>query len=153
MPILKKSEIEELVDSDGGVISGDRNATNDSEIETGPTTKAFNDTSDYEKGVSTTTDRASRYAQSIPWFASYYAASGPRSLAMRESKTKLTKEDLERSLEEDLVKKSKRELDLFDAKFDTKVEKLIDVIEDNDLTIDQLNKIKKIVLDKIKGNA
>ena len=57
MSITKNNEIkpkmDEFVDSEGGIIGGDRNATSDSEIETGPVDKPFNDYSDYEKGVST----------------------------------------------------------------------------------------------------
>ena len=151
MPTIKKNEIEEFVGLDGSIISGDRNATDNSEIETGPVDKPFNDDSDYEKGVSTTTDRKSRYAQNIPWFAVYsYRGQGGRGQTVSETKLKITKKELEENIEEDLVKKSKRDRELFDSKFDTKVEKIIDTIEDNDLTKDQLNKIKQIVLDKLK---
>ena len=145
-----KDEMQELVSADGSMISGDRNATDNSEIETGPVEKPFNDDSDYEKGVSTTTDRKSRYAQNIPWFATYsYRGGTGRGQTMSENKT-LTKEEFEKSIEEDLVKKSKRDRELFDSNFDNKVEKIIDTIEDTDLTKDQLNKIKQIVLAKLK---
>lgn len=153
MPIPNKSEIDELVDSEGGVIDGDRNAVSNSEIETGPVDKPFNDTSDYEKGLSTTTDRASRYRQNIPWFAvySYGSTAGRGQTVSRFSESvTLTKEEFEKSIEEDLVKKSKSDRELFDAKFDGKVEKIIDAIEDNDLSKEQLNRIKKIVLAKLK---
>jgi len=125
------------VDAEGGSISGDRNVTNNSEIETGPVQKPFNDDSDYVKGVSTTTDRAARYRQNIPWFAVYsYGGSTTR---MNET-----------NIEEDLVKKSKDDRDVRDKNLDTKAYKVIDMVTDTDLTKDQLEKIKQIVLDKIK---
>jgi hypothetical protein len=147
MRIIKKQEIEELVDSNGSTISGDRNATSDSEIETGPVQKPWNDDSDYQKGVSTTTDRATRYRQDIPWFAVYsYRGAGGR---IHEKNTKLTKRQLEEEIKEDLVKKSKRDGEVLDKNYNVKIEKIIDTIEDGDLTKDQLEKIKKIILDKI----
>jgi len=149
MRIIKKQDIEELVGSDGSMIDGDRNVTSNSEIETGPVQKPWNDDSDYEKGVSTTTDRATRYRQNIPWFAVYsYRGAGGR---IHE---KLTKKQLEEEIKEDLVKKSKRDGEVLDKNYNSKIEKMIDTIEDGDLTKDQLEKIKKIVLDKInKSNA
>jgi hypothetical protein len=152
MRIIKKQEIEELVDSGGGMIGGDRNVTNNSEIETGPVQKPWNDDSDYEKGVSTTTDRATRYRQNIPWFAvySYRGAAG----RIHEKTTKLTKKQLEEEIKEDLVKKSKRDVEVLDKNHNFKIEKMIDTIEDADLTKDQLEKIKKTILDKIdKSNG
>jgi predicted DNA-binding protein len=152
MRIIKKQEIEELVNSDGGAIGGDRNVTSNSEIETGPVQKPWNDDSDYEKGVSTTTDRATRYRQNIPWFAVYfYRGSGGR---IHEKTTKLTKKQLEEEIKEDLVKKSKKDGEFRDKNYNPKIEKIIDTIEDTDLTKDQLEKIKKTILDKInKSNA
>lgn len=70
MSTFKKKDFEninELVNADGGAIEGDRNVTNNSEIETGPVQAPFNDDSGYEKGMSTTTDRASRYRQPTNW--------------------------------------------------------------------------------------
>lgn len=153
--IKETDEIEEFVNADGGIISGDRNATSDSEIETGPVAKPFNDTSDYEKGVSTTTDRATRYRQNIPWFAVYsYGGSHNRGLPVNEKKTTiLTKDQLDEEIKEDLVKKSKNDRDVFDKDYDGKIEKVVDMISDTNLSIPQLEKIKKIVLDKLnKGN-
>jgi hypothetical protein len=152
MPIKKKSEIEEFVDSDGSIISGDRNAVNNSEIETGPTAKPWNDDSDYEKGVSTTTDRVTRYTQNIPWFAVYsYRSAAGRGQTMSENKKVIKKKELEKMTEEDLVKKSKYD-EILPKIYDA-VDKIIDKIEDADLSKDQLEKIKKIVLTKIKKNA
>lgn len=171
----KKREIDEFVDSDGGVIRGnDRNVTGDSEIETGPVPKPFNDDSDYEKGMSTTTDRAVRYAQNIPWFAIYsYRSSSGRGLPLdtsippmdagsesngtvvtndddelNERKKVLTKREIEEEIKEDLVKKSK-DKEVWSKDYDAKTEKIIDTIEDGDLTDNQLERIKKAVLDRI----
>lgn len=144
MKIMKKSELEEFVGQDGGVIGGDRNVTNNSEIETGPVQKPWNDDSDFEKGMSTTTDRATRYRQNIPWFAVYsYRSSSGRGLPINER-------NKSSQIEEDLVKKSKKDLDVQDKEYDKKTDKLVDTITDGDFNKEQLEKIKAAVLSKIK---
>jgi len=144
-----KNELDEFVDSDGGIIGGDRNVTNNSEIETGPVQKPWNDDSEYEKGISTTTDRASRYRQNIPWFAvySYRSASG-RGMPVNETNRIFKKKEIE----EDLVKKSKNDGEVWDKNYDSKTEKLIDSINNIDFNEDQLKKIKDAVLKKILNN-
>lgn len=157
MSITQNSEnldpIDEFVDAEGGIISGgDRNPTNDSEIETGPTQKTWDDNSDYKKGLPTTTDRAARYRQNIPWFAVYsYRGNTGRNLPVNETeKTNIiTKKQIEDEIKEDLVKKSKLDREVWDKNYDGKTGKIIDVINDGDLTDNQLEKIKKAVLDKI----
>lgn len=169
-----KNKLKELVDSEGNPIGGDRNVVSDKEIETGPVDKPWNDDSDYEKGVPTTTDRATRYRQNIPWFAVYsYRSSTGRGMPINEKeKTPIphdseddksdvhptgssdwrkikTKKQLEEEIMEDLVKKSKKDRDVFDKDYDTKTERIIDAISDNDLNDNQLERIKKAVLDKI----
>ena len=147
--IKEKIELDEFVDGEGGIISGDRNVTNDSEVETGPVQKPYNDDSDYEKGVSTTTDRAARYRQNIPWFAVYsYRSQSGRGLPVNETKKVITKKELE----EDLVKKSKSDNEVLDKAYDRKTEKVLDVINDVDLTDIQLDRIKKAVLNKLSKN-
>lgn len=145
MKIMKKKDLEEFVGQDGEVIGGDRNVRVDSEIETGPVQKPWNDDSDYEKGMSTTTDRATRYRQNIPWFAVYsYRSSSGRGLPINErNKTN--------QLEEDLVKKSKKDLDVQDKDYDKKADKIVDTISDGDFNKEQLQKIKTAVLNKIKN--
>lgn len=148
--LKEKFELDEFVDSEGGIISGDRNVTNDSEIETGPVQKPYNDDSDYEKGVSTTSDRASRYRQNIPWFAVYsYRSQSGRGLPINETKKKII---TKKELEEDLVKKSKNS-EVFSKDFDKKTEKVLDVINDVDLTDKQLDRIKQAVLNKLNKDA
>lgn len=157
MAIDNKDDVNEFVDSEGGVIGGDRNVTSDSEIETGPVQKPFNDTSDYEKGVSTTTDRATRYRQNIPWFAVYsYRSSSGRGIPVNErKKNNSAKKDLGEKIMtkkelEDLVKKSKADGDVWSKDYDNKFEKVVDIITDTDLTDTQLNKLKDAVLAKLK---
>jgi hypothetical protein len=138
-----KQPVQEFVGSDGSIISGDRTPTNDSEIETGPVEKPFNDDSDYEKGMSVTSDRASRYTQNIPWFAVYsYGANNGLNKGVYESKT-ITKKRLEEQIQEDLVKKDKKS-DLID-KNSGKVKEIIDLITDTDLDIEQIEKLKGLI--------
>lgn len=170
MPILTVKQLKELatkfqkmdefVDSEGGMISGERNVTNDSEIETGPVQKPYNDDSDYEKGVSTTTDRATRYRQNIPWFAVYSyrgAANGGvmhTDSGMNENskvtKKIMTKEELDKKIEEDLVKKAK-DKEVLDKEPKKEVDKIVDAINDKDFDTTQLEKIKTAVLNRIKN--
>ena len=72
MATFKKKELNEIVGGDFKATGSDRNPITNSEIETGPVDKPFNNTSNYEKGQSTTTDTVfGRYRQNIPWFAVY----------------------------------------------------------------------------------
>jgi hypothetical protein len=129
--IFENIDITELVNTDGGIISGDRNAVSDSEIETGPVNKSFNDDSDYEKGISTTTDRASRYRQDLPWLNSYYSGQSP-----------LTKQTMEETIN-DLVKKSNKKDGEFVDKNSNNIKKVTNYIENIDLTDDEIQAIKK----------
>jgi hypothetical protein len=152
--IYKKDELDEFINADGGIIQGDRNVTSNSEIETGPVQKPFNDTSDYEKGVSTTTDRATRYRQNIPWFAVYsYRSSSGRGLPINETGDSkiVTKNQIESKIKEDLVKKTKNDGEVRGKDYDVKTEKLIDMIEDDQLNDEQLKKLKTAVLNKINS--
>ncbi len=136
----KKEELDEFVDSEGGIIGGDRNVTSNSEIETGPVQKPANDDSDYEKGISTTTDRAARYKQNIPFFASY-SRSAQRSNPVREV---ITKTQVEEKIE-DLVKRNKYDSEISDKNFNNKVSKVVDIIADTELTEEQLEQISKAI--------
>lgn len=142
-----EDKLNELVGGDINAGGGDRNVTNNSEIETGPVDKPFNDSSDYEKGVSTTTDKVfGRYRQDIPWFAvySYGGLSGGAGRGLpyiREEKPKkvVTKKSVEEKIE-DLVKKSK-DSDVTDKNYDSKLDKVLTIINNSDLSDDQLDKI------------
>lgn len=140
----------ELVGGDINSGGGDKPFSNDSEIETGPVEKPYNDNSDYEKGQSTTGDRVfGRYRQNIPWFA-VYSYGGTRSgggLKAFESVV-VTKKSVEEKIE-DLVKKSTIS-DVTEKDYNPKVAKLINSIEDAELTEKQLEDLKKAIQNKQK---
>ena len=142
--------IKELVGSDGSIIGGDRNATGNSEIETGPVVKPFNDDSDYEKGTSTTTDRAARYKQNIPWFAVYSYPSSNNQARLSETKKKIvmTKNKMEEKIE-DLVKK-KSDNEITDKNYNNKLDKITDLLDNIDLTDKQINDLKNLLIKKAK---
>lgn len=153
MATFKKKDLNELVGGDFSSGGGDRNVVSNSEIETGPVQKPYNDTSDYEKGTSTTSDRVfGRYRQNIPWFA-VYSFGGTRTgrglatqVGLNEKTTIITKKAVEEKIE-DLVKKSK-DSDVTDKNYNSKVSKLIDTIEDGDFTKDQILSIARALSDK-----
>jgi hypothetical protein len=150
MQTIKKKDLMELVGGDINSGGGDKPFSNDSEIETGPVEKPYNDNSDYEKGQATTGDRVfGRYRQDIPWFA-VYSYGGTRSgggLKAFESVT-VTKKSVEEKIE-DLVKKSNIS-DLTTKDYNPKVAKLINSIEDAELTEKQLEDLKKAIQNKQK---
>ncbi len=145
-----KEQLKELVGGDISAGGNDRNVTNNSEIETGPIEKPFNDDSDYERGVSTTTDKVtSRYRQSIPWFAVYSYGGASRGIRnqVSENKNVLTKQSIEEIID-DLVKK--KENDGFKSKdYDSKFNKLIDSIKDCEFDETQLEKLKSAIQNKL----
>ena len=151
MDIIKNKQIDELVGGDINAGGNDRNIVSNSEIETGPVAKSFNDNSDYEVGPQTTTDKvASRYRQDIPWFAVYSYGGSSRGLrnAVHE-KNIITKQSVEETIE-DLVKK--KENDGFkDKNHDSKISKLLDSINDCDFDETQLEKLKTAILNKINN--
>lgn len=145
MATFKKKQLEESVGGDIFADGSDRNVTDNSEIETGPVEKPYNDNSDYEKGMATTTDKVfGRYRQNIPWFA-VYSFGGSRSggLPINEDKktTTIKKKAVEEKIE-DLVKKSKNS-DVTDKNYNPKLAKMIDSINDVDLTDSQIEDLRK----------
>ena len=152
MAIIKKKDLYELVGGDMNSAGGDRNPTSNSEIETGPVQKPYNDKSDYEKGQSTTTDKVfGRYRQNIPWFAVYSfggtrAGGGLKTFEGVEKGVTVKKKAVEEKIE-DLVKKSKSS-DVTDKNYNPKVAKLIDTISDADLSTKQLEDLEKAIHDK-----
>jgi len=150
MQTIKKKHLMELVGGDINSGGGDKPFNSDTEIETGPVEKPYNDNSDYEKGQATTGDRVfGRYRQDIPWFA-VYSYGGTRSgggLKAFESVT-VTKKSVEEKIE-DLVKKSNIS-DLTTKDYNPKVAKLIDTINDAELTEKQLEDLKKAIQNKQK---
>lgn len=138
-----KKQLDELVGGDPFSSGGDRNVTSNSEIETGPIQKPFNDNSDYEKGMPPTTDKVtSRYRQDIPWFA-VYAWGANRGPIGENKSTIIKKKNVEEKIE-DLVKKSKSS-DLTDKNYNPKLAKIIDNIKDTDLSEEQIEELCKTI--------
>lgn len=158
MATFKKKQLDESVGGDIFADGSDRNVTDNSEIETGPVQKPYDDNSDYEKGMATTTDKVfGRYRQNIPWFA-VYSFGGSRSggvpidygLREDEKKTIIKKKAVEEKIE-DLVKKSKNS-DVTDKNYNPKLAKMIDTINDVDLTDAQIEDLKKALEAKKNEN-
>ena len=57
MSRIIKKQLDELVGGDINSLGGDRNPVGDSEIETGPVQKPYNDDAYYDKGTSTVRER------------------------------------------------------------------------------------------------
>jgi hypothetical protein len=159
MATFKKKQLDELVGGDFTSSGGDRNVTNNSEIETGPVQKDFKDNSYYEKNVSTTTDRVfARYRQNIPWFAVYSFGGSrtggiPINYGLNEDDSEennknvvMTKKAVEEKIE-DLVKKSKSS-DINSKDYNPKVEKVLDEISELDLSEKQIEELLKALEDK-----
>jgi hypothetical protein len=150
MATFKKKDLTELVGGD--IFSGgnDRTISNNSEIETGPVEKPYNDDSNYKKGKSTTTDVVfGRYRQNIPWFA-VYSFGGRRaggSSTTNLGENNIVKKQTVEDIIEDLVKKSK-DSDVTEKNYNPKVAKLINTINDVELTDAQLEELSKAIISK-----
>jgi hypothetical protein len=154
---INKKQLDELVGGDIFSDGNDRNVSGETEIETGPVAKSHKDNSDYQKGISTTTDRvADRYRQNIPWFAVYsFGGSNTGGLPMNygqisklsEDNKTMSKQELEEIIE-DLVKK-KTTNDVTDKNYNPKVTKLFDMIKDYDLSDEQLEELSKVIQNKM----
>ena len=140
MATFKKKDLNELVGGDFTSSGGDRNKVDNSEIETGPIEKSFNDDTYYEKGQSTTTDKVfARYRQNIPWFA-VYSFGGSRSgrgIRAEGKSIVITKE----TMEEEIIAQKNKENDLVDKKLET----LVDKIEDSGLSKNKIKDLKDII--------
>ena len=153
MATIRKEKIEELVGGDIFAGGNDRNVTNNSEIETGPVDKPFNDTSYYEKGMSTTTDKVfGHYRQNIPWFAVYSfggtRAGGSQTMnTVTEKRTIIKKKSIEEKIN-DLVDKKKTDGEINKKDFNPKVENILQTIKYVDLTGEQLEELSKAIMDK-----
>jgi hypothetical protein len=151
----KNKELNELVGGDVFATGGDRNITGNSEIETGPVDKPFNDTSFYEKGIPPTTDKVvNRYRQNIPWFAVYSWGNSRRGMLGTSGaggivETNVLKKKTVEEKIEDLVKKSKSN-DITDKNYDSKVDKITSSIKDTTLTKAQIEELINTLSDKIE---
>lgn len=122
METFKTEILNELVGGDFSSSGGDRNPVSDTEIETGPVAKSYNDNSDYEKGDPPTTDRVfGRYVQNIPWFALYNFAGSRNGYTVNEEK-----------VDEKLVKPNNKKSGLLDKETKDKLEDIADTICDLD---------------------
>lgn len=154
MATFKKKQLDELVGGDFTSSGGDRNVTNNSEIETGPVQKDFKDDSSYEKGVSTTTDKVfGRYRQNIPWFAVYSFGGSrtggiPINYGLNEDNKSIvvTKKAVEEKIE-DLVKKSESS-ELYKKGYNADVNKVIKKIEDLELSEKEIQELVKALENK-----
>lgn len=172
MSIIKKSDLNELVGGDIYSSGGQRNVISNSEIETGPVDKPFNDKSYYEKGEATTTDKVfARYRQNIPWFAQYSfggsransGVSDPIASTFDTIKTNdsvgtynpddessvtetINKKTMEERID-DLVKRSKNS-DVTDKNYNSKVDKISTSIENEDLNDEDLNHLLTLINNK-----
>jgi len=143
MATFKKKQLEETVGGDIFSNSGDRNAVCNSEIETGPVDKPYNDYSDYQRGISTTTDRAlSRYGQDIPWFAVYNFGG-----SMVRENSRIIKKNIVEDKIDDLVRKNKNN-GILTKGGNLKVSKILDSISTTDFTDDEIEELKKVLTDK-----
>lgn len=148
MTTFKKKDLNELVGGDFSAGGNDRNVTNNSEIETGPVQKPYNDDSDYEKGTSTTSDKVfGRYRQNIPWFAIYSFGGTRTGAGIKANESTIVKKKAVEEKIEDLVKKSNIS-DVTEKGYNPKVAKLIDTIKDCDLTDKQLDDLSNAILNK-----
>ena len=152
MATFKKKQLDELVGGDMFSNGNDRNPVNNSEIETGPYDKSYDDDSYYEKNVSTTTDKVfGRYRQNIPWFA-VYSFGGSRTGGITinyglNENNKIVKKKTVEEIIEDLVKKGK-DSDVKPKDYNPDVEKVMDKIKDLDLSEKEMEELIKAIHDK-----
>jgi hypothetical protein len=147
--VSEGKSLNEFVDSDGGIISGDERFNMGSEIKTGPLNQP-----DEDKGIATTTDDfASTSIQPKNWWWSFsYGQSNPPvvgNLDMNPSDTnldesELTREQLMKNMVEDVLAKKSSNKDLV-RKSDNN-----DVNRDNIPDISKLEKTKMVVIGRIK---
>lgn len=148
MVTFKKKDLNELVGGDIGAGGSDRNPSHDSEIETGPVKKPFNDKSDYERGQSPTTDKVfARYRQDIPWFAVYSYGGTRNSGGVKTFENTVVKKKAVEEKIDDLVKKSKVS-DVTDKNYNPKIDNLINLINSNDLSDKQIEELEKAINNK-----
>ena len=141
-PITNEIKLDELIDMNGSAIEGDFNPSY-KDIQTGPVAKSFNDNSDYVKGLPTTTDKISRYAQPRSWWALYYGYGGtPYSHGNRPiSEADVAEALVDKKESKEIVEKSK-DLDL-----EEKLKKIEDLVNKSDLSPKDKEKMLNIIKD------
>ena len=141
-PVTNEIKLDELVDMDMTSIEGDFTPSY-SDIQTGPVAKSFNDGSDYEKGISTTTDKMSTYAQPRSWWALYYGYGGtPYSHGNKPvSESEMSEALVDKKDGKDIVEKSK-DLDL-----EEKLKQIEDLVNKSDLSDKDKKEMLNIIND------
>jgi hypothetical protein len=141
-PLTNEIKLDELIDMDGTGIEGDFKPGY-SDIQTGPVAKSFNDNSDYEKGISTTTDKMARYAQPRSWWALYYGYGGtPYSHGNRAvSEGEMSEALVDKKGDKDIVEKTK-DLDL-----EEKLKQIGDLVNKSDLSDKDKKEMLNIIND------
>jgi hypothetical protein len=142
-PLTNEIKLDELIDMDGTPIEGDFKPGY-SDIQTGPVAKSFNDNSDYEKGLPTTTDKMATYAQPRSWWALYYGYGGtPYSHGNKPiSEAEMLESLVDKKEDKDIVNKTK-DLDL-----EEKLKQIEDIVNKSDLS----DKDKKEMLNVINDS-
>jgi hypothetical protein len=142
-PLTNEIKLDELIDMDGTPIEGDFKPGY-SDIQTGPVAKSFNDNSDYEKGLPTTTDKMATYAQPRSWWALYYGYGGtPYSHGNKPiSEAEMLESLVDKKEDKDIVNKTK-DLDL-----EEKLKQIEDIVNKSDLS----DKYKKEMLNVINDS-
>lgn len=134
--------LDELIDMDGTPIEGDFTPSY-GDIQTGPVAKSFDDNSDYEKGISTTTDKMSRYAQSRSWWALYYGYGGtPYSHGNRAvSEGEMSEALVDKKDSKEIVEKGN------DSDIKDKLDKIEDLIKNSNLSDAAKDKMLNVIND------
>ena len=134
--------LDELIDMDGTPIEGDFTPSY-GDIQTGPVAKSFDDNSDYEKGISTTTDKMSRYAQPRSWWALYYGYGGtPYSHGNRAvSEGEMSEALVDKKDNKEIVEKGK------DSDIKDKLDKIEDLIKSSNLSDAAKDKMLNVIND------
>jgi len=141
-PITNEIKLDELIDMDGTSIEGDFNPSY-GDIQTGPVAKSYNDNSDYEKGISTTSDKMARYAQPRSWWALYYGYGGtPYSHGNRAvSEGEMLEALVDKKENKDFVDKGN------DSDIKDKLDKIEDLIKNSNLSDVAKDKMLNIIND------
>lgn len=141
-PITNELKLDELIDMNGSAIEGDLNPSY-KDIQTGPVAKSFNDNSDYVKGLPTTTDKMSKYAQPRSWWSLYYGYGGtPYSHGNRPIyEADVVEALVDKKESKEIVEKS-RDLDL-----EEKLKKIQDLVNKSDLSVNDKEKMLNIIND------
>ena len=134
--------LDELIDMDGTPIEGDFTPSY-GDIQTGPVAKSFDDNSDYEKGISTTTDKMSRYAQPRSWWALYYGYGGtPYSHGNRAvSEGEMSEALVDKKDNKEIVEKGN------DSDIKDKLDKIEDLIKSSNLSDAAKDKMLNVIND------